>query len=169
MKYLAVVCGLLFAGSVWAENAYFEGYVTMKSLGEEEESKATYVLRGDVFELTLFPPDGEDGEPMTIAAMMKETDNEKIVSIYSADGEQRIGTGTAKGDDAFTLEFPLLFDGMKGGDITLDKQLDDDGDMPGLTLSLKIVGIIDVTVEGNLSFDLTKYMRCSQDSEASDC
>ena len=168
MKYLAVVCGLLLAGSVLAENVYFEGYVTVKMGNEEEETKANYAIRGDVVELTLSPPEGEDGEPFVISFMMKKTDDRKVIALYSADGEQRIGTGTETGEDAGILEFALIREGIKAGDVTMEQQSNDDGDMPGLTLKVKIVGMMEIAFEGLLAFDLNKYMRCSN-SDDPDC
>ena len=173
MKYLAVVCGLLLAGSVVANDAYFVGYVTIEADDKKQKTKASYVHRSDdmdhhVFELSVFPPEGEDGETFVISAMMKETDDRKVVAVYSADGKQRIGTGTAKGEDAFTLEFVMLYKGMAMGEVTLDMESDDDGDMPGLAIKVKIDGVMDIAIEGNLQFDLAKYMRCSS-SDDPDC
>lgn len=94
MKYLVAVCCLLFAARAFATNLYFESHVKVKASDEETGAKVLYEHKGKVFELTIIP-DGEEEEPIVIAALMEETENKKIAAIYSADGKQRIGTGLA--------------------------------------------------------------------------
>ena len=173
MKYLVVLCCLLFAVRALADNVYFDGYVTIKGGGEEENAKVQYVFKDDrdaFFELTIIP-DGEDEDPIVFSGLMKKTESEKF-TIYSADGKQRIGAGTAKGGDAFTLDFSLLYKGIKVGDVKIDKKFDDDGDVPGVYLNFKLIGVlVDLSFESNLPLDMAKTMRCSSwaDDQAPDC
>ena len=162
MKYLVMLFCLLFAGSVFADNAYFEGYVKLTVDKQEMGAKVQYMVKDGkdlFFELTI-TPDGEDEEPIVISGLGKETDDEKILAIYSADGKQRIGTGTAKGDDAFTLEFAMLYKDRKVGDVKIDKKFGEDGDVPGVYLNFNFTGMMGMSFEDTLPLDMVKTMDC---------
>ncbi len=169
MRCGVVLCCLLFAGRALADSIYFEGYVAVK--GEEEKNtKAQYVLRdGRVFELTLaIKSRGE--EPLVISGLMAGLEHESGIAIYSADGKQRIGTGAQKSDDTLALDFSLLREGIKVGDVKITQRFDDD--VQGLHLNFKLgLQVGEVSFEGNLPLDVDKTMRCSwsDDPPAPDC
>ena len=45
MKYVVTLCCLLFAVHAFADNAYFEGYVTVKAGSKEANAKVQYVFK----------------------------------------------------------------------------------------------------------------------------
>ncbi len=182
LRYGLVLCCLLFAVRAFAaDDVYFDGYVGVKGFdGDEGENvvnnaRAQYVVKVGsdeaFFELTL-TFDDEPEDPLVFSAIMRKTEEENVIALYSADGEQRIGTGTgADADDvlAATLNFSLLYKGMKVGDVKIDKRFDDGGF--SLYLNFKLTG----TYEGGLAFestlplDMAKTMRCSQRPASEEC
>lgn len=157
MKHVIVLSCLLFTVRVLAGNTYyrtdfFEGNVTIKAGGEEYRAQAQYVIRDELYELTIVPDD-ESKDPIVISALRGKIENNDFFGIYSADGKHRIGRGAlaVEKDDPAVWEFALLDKGTKVADVRIEI-----GyyirEIPTLHVNFKLSGTIDLSFEGDLPY-----------------